>query len=85
MNKQKNFDLKPDKTHAIGSFRLAMCKQETLIAVWRQDRRDVYLMSTMHDLSATTVLKRPKGEHEKKPTLCPTAIADYNKYMGGLT
>ena len=31
----------------------------------------------------TTVLKKPKGEREKKPTHCPTAIADYNKYMGG--
>lgn len=41
-------------------------------------------MSTMHNTSATTVMKRPNEEHDKRPTPCPTAIADYNIYMGGV-
>ena len=43
----------------------------------------MFVLSTKHNLSATTILKRPKGEREKKPTPCPTAIVDYNQYMGG--
>jgi len=35
----------------------------------------------MHNTSVQTVLKRPKGEQEKKLIACPTAIADY---MGGV-
>ena len=68
--------------HTIGTFHFATCKQERLIIVWWQDRRDVYVSSRMHNMSATTVMKRPKGEREKQPIPCPTAIADYNEYMG---
>ena len=38
----------------------------------------------MHNTSATTVMKRPKGGHEKRPLPCPTMINDYNMYMGGV-
>ena len=48
------------------------------------DRRDAYVMSTMHNLSATIVLKQPKDEHEMKPIPCPSAITDYNKWIGGV-
>lgn len=41
-------------------------------------------LSTMHNTSATNVLKRPKGGHEKRPLPCPTIIADYNQYMCGV-
>ena len=42
------------------------------------------MMGTMHNLSATTILKWPKVERQKKPTQYPTAIVDYNKWMGGV-
>ena len=29
-------------------------------------------------------MKRPKGSHEERPIPCPTMIADYNMYMGGV-
>ena len=32
-----------------------------MVAVWWRDRRDVLALSTMHNTSATTVLKCPKG------------------------
>ena len=83
---RRNFPdaLRPSKKHQMGSFRFATCRKAKLTAAWWQDCRDVYVMSTMHNLSATTVLKRPKGEREKQPTPCPTAIVDYNKWMSGV-
>ena len=44
----------------------------------------MFLQSTMHNNSADTVLKHPKGSHKKKSITCPVAIIDYNKYMGGV-
>ena len=37
-----------------------------------------------YNTSATTVLKHPKGGHEKGPIPCPTIIDDYNQYMGSI-
>ena len=42
-------------------------------------------MSTMHNKSASTVLKKLKGKKEKEPIPCATMICDYNNYMGGQT
>ena len=72
---------------AMGILRLPQIRdyfRDYFLAVWWKDRRDTFVMSTMHNTSATTVMKRPKGEHDKRPTPCPTAIADYNTYMGGV-
>ena len=55
-----------------------------IIAVWWRDRRDVLALSTMHNTSASVVMKRSKGCHEKRPLPCPTIIIDYNQYMGGV-
>ena len=74
-------DLKPDETCAIGSFRFAMCKQETLIAVWWWDWRDVYIMSTMHNFPQPLYWKDQKVNVRKSESR-PTAIVDYNKYGG---
>ena len=49
-----------------------------MVAVWWHDRREVFVVSTMHNTSATTVIKRPKGGHEKRPLSCPTMINDAN-------
>ena len=77
--------LLPGKKYPIGTFRYAVCKQNTqLIGIWWRDRKDVFVLTTMHNKSASTVMKRPKGEREKKETPCPTAIIDYNTYMGGV-
>ena len=51
--------------------------------LWR-DRRDVYVLSSMHNRSVQTVMKRPKGGWEKVPIPCPTAVYDYNQLMGGV-
>lgn len=66
----------------IGSYRFATSEKMTA-CIWR-DRRDVLMLTTMHNMSVTTVLKRPKGERDKRPLSCPTCIADYNQHMGGV-
>ena len=55
-----------------------------MVAVWWRNHRDVLVLSTMHNTSTTTVLKRSKGGHEKQPLACPTIIEDYNLFMGGV-
>ena len=51
--------------------------------LWR-DRRDVHVLSSMHNRSIQTVMKRPKGGCEKVPIPCQTAVYDYNQFMGGI-
>ena len=86
---RKNFPegLKVDKKTKknvleIGNFRFATSKD--LIAVLWRDRRDVFLLSSMHSRSVGTALKRPKGGRNKVPLPCPTIILDYNQFMGGV-
>jgi len=67
----------------IGEFRFATYKDIISAVVWR-DRRDVYLLSSMHNRSVGTALKRPKGGKEKVPVPCPTVVSDYNQFMGGV-
>ena len=77
--------LLPDTTYPSGTYRYAVCKKNNhLIGIWWRDRKDVFVLTTMHNESASNVMKRPKGEQEKKETPCPTAIIDYNNYMGGV-
>ena len=54
-----------------------------MAVLWR-DRHDVHVLSSMHNRSIQTVMKRPKGGREKVPIPCPTAVYDYNQFMGGV-
>ena len=79
----------PDESNLpFGTMRFAISKLVgdlgKMVAVWWRDWRDVLALSTMHNTSATTVLKHPKGGREKRPLPCPTIIDDYNLYMGGV-
>ena len=42
------------------------------------------MLSTIHNTSVTTVMKRPKDQKEKRPLSCPSCIADYNQNMNGV-
>lgn len=77
-------DLKPSGSAVPGNMRFGTASEGRLTAVWWFDRRDVLALSTMHNTSATVVLKRPKGSREKQPIPCPTIISEYNAYMGGV-
>ena len=52
----------------IGNFRFATSEDLTPV-LWR-DSRDVYVISSMHNRSVATVMKRPKGSCEKAPFQC---------------
>ena len=82
---RKNFPKRLILIHGAGSFRFATTKLSTetenlgeMVAVWWHDRREVFVVSTMYNTSATTVMKRSKGGHEKRPLSCPTMINDSN-------
>ena len=78
-------ELIPNTAMLPGSFRFASAENpKELLAVYWQDRKNVAVMSTMHNTSAFTVLKRPKGKEVKEPIPYPTMISDYNNYMGGM-
>ena len=73
-----------DKSMPQGSYRFAACSTHPLTASWWKDRKDVYVMSALHKKAIEYVMKRPKGCKEKKSIPCPSMIADYNCYMGGV-
>jgi len=58
-------ELIQETTMKLGSFHFASADKpkELLTMCWR-DRRDVYVMSTTHNKSASTILKKPKGKKE---------------------
>ena len=74
--------LKSDAKMDVGSYQFATSGQ--LVAAWWHDRRDVYMLTTAHNTSVDTALKRPKGSHQKQPLPCPTCVKDYNLFMGGV-
>ena len=81
---RKNFPcvLKEKRKLNVGEYHFAT--SVNLLAVLWHDRRDVFLLSTAHNQSVTSVMKRPKGSCEKVSVPCPTCVQDYNMYMGGV-
>ena len=57
------------------------CRSDELLAVKFKDKKDVYMLSTIHDDS---MVHRPDRRHRNQRQTKPTCIADYNKYMGGV-
>ena len=73
--------LPPNASMPQGSNRFAS-STHNLTAVWWKDRKDVFVMSTLHKKAVEEVM-RPKGAKEKS-THCPSMIVDYNQNMGGV-
>ena len=65
-----------------GNYRFATSSE--LVAVLWRDRKDVSVLTTAHNATAGTVMKRPQGSRQKVAVTCPHAIIDYNMYMGGV-
>lgn len=57
------------------------CRSDELLALKFKDKKDVYMLSTIHDHS---MVHRPNRRHQNQCHTKPTSIADYNKYMGGV-
>ena len=56
-------------------------RSDELLAVKFKDKKDVYMLSTIHDDS---MVHRADRRHRNQRQTKPTCIADYNKYMGGV-
>ncbi|XP_072007002.1 piggyBac transposable element-derived protein 4-like [Engystomops pustulosus] len=52
---------------------------DELLAVKYRDRKDVYLLSTIHSAECVSVRERGAPADRQKPV----SVAEYNKYMGG--
>ena len=74
--------LKNTKKLNVGDYHFAT--SGGLVALLWHDHKDVYMLTTAHSRSVDTMLKRLKGGHEKEPVTCPTAVIDYNNFMGGV-
>ena len=74
----------PKTTMEMGNYRFAVSEKFLLTAAWWKDRRDVFIMSSLHKQATETVLKRPKGSKDKKEVSCPSMVVDYNQHMGGV-
>ena len=48
------------------------------------DRKLVFLLSNFHDPETFEIIQRKEKNGGKQNVQCPTAISDYNKYMGGV-
>uniref|UniRef100_A0A8C5M180 PiggyBac transposable element-derived protein domain-containing protein n=1 Tax=Leptobrachium leishanense TaxID=445787 RepID=A0A8C5M180_9ANUR len=55
-------------------------RQEELLAVKYRDKKDVYLLSTIHTERSVEVSVRGRAERIRKPV----CIKDYNRHMGGV-
>ena len=54
-----------------------------VVSVW-QDTKPVVVVSTAHDPTSTTTVRRKRGDGSTILVTCPQAIVDYNQHMGGV-
>nr|CAI5859199.1 unnamed protein product [Callosobruchus analis] len=47
-------------------------------------KKPVTVLSSMHNPSSITTVRRTNAKGEKEEVPCPVAVSDYNKYMGGV-
>lgn len=62
-----------------------MLVNDALIAVikWRETK-DVYVCTTAFDPKAVVTIQRTQKDGRKAPLICPLAIEQYTKCMGGV-
>jgi len=73
-----------DKSMAMGNYRFATSERFSLTTAWWKDRRNVFVMSSLHKQATEMVLKQPKGSKDKVEIPCPSMIVNYNQHMGGV-
>ena len=56
-------------------------RSDELMALKFKDKKDVYMLSTIH---ANSMVHRPDRRHRNQRQSTPTCISEYNKYMGGV-
>ena len=59
-------------------------QSDSLTAIVWQDKRPVHVLSTLSQPGETATVSRTEKDGSKVPVSCPSAIATYTKYMGGV-
>ena len=59
-------------------------QDSNMVATVWQDTKPVAMLSTQHDPTMTTTVKRKKGDGSTIDVTCPQAVVDYNAHMGGV-
>lgn len=76
--------LKPDRSLRFGEFDYIMSHHMCLIK-WKDcGSKAVCIVSTMDDPSETVLVSRTNSVGKKESVNCPTPVATYNKYVGGV-
>ena len=77
-------DIKSDKELKTGESD-GIIADNISISKWKdRGRKSVCIVSTMHNPLKITQVRRTQKDGKKNLVNCPEAVADYNKYMGGV-
>lgn len=76
--------MKKDKDFKMGDTDFAQ-SDDVSISRWKdRGKKPVTVVSNMHNASATEIVLRTNSRGQRTPILCPSSIADYNRYMGAV-
>lgn len=76
--------LKSDKSLKMGESDYAISNEISVSKWMDRGKKSVVTVSTMHNPSESTTVKRRNKEGVRVDIICPKSIYDYNKYMGGV-
>ena len=63
-----------DKSMGMGTYRFASCENFPLTAVWWKDRRDVFVLSYVHEKAGTETTERFKGEDKHTVSISDSGL-----------
>ena len=63
----------------LGRGQFTFRRKKNMLVVYRQDKKEIFLLSTMHKADVVNVRKRSHGDVQK-----PKVIHDYKQLMGGV-
>jgi len=76
--------MKKDSLYKPGDIEFAQC-DDISVCRWKdRGSKPVTVISSMHNASHSEIVHRKNSRGEKIAISCPSSIADYNRYMGGV-
>lgn len=76
--------MKKDSLYKPGDIEFVQC-DDISICRWKdRGSKPVTVISSMHNASHSEIVHRKNSRGEKIVISCPSSIADYNRYMGGV-
>lgn len=77
-------EIKEDKEISLHDHDYAQCGDMSIVKWADKGKKCVSVISTMSNPSKTVKVMRLNGKEEREKVTCPEAVAEYNKYMGGV-